>query len=109
MMLKRSEIRVRDPYVVLHEGTYYLYCTTGARTLSYYVSDDLEHWELGGTAFEIPDDSMKFEIPSRVFDIRKRYLPSISFMVIFVPEETKSGFSLLKCFRYEIIVLILVR
>ena len=56
-MLKRSEIRVRDPYVVLHEGTYYLYCTTGARTLSYYVSDDLEHWELGGTAFEIPDDS----------------------------------------------------
>ncbi|MBO5279873.1 MAG: family 43 glycosylhydrolase [Clostridia bacterium] len=54
--MKRSEIRVRDPYIVCDEGTYYLYVTTGDTTLSYYVSCDLENWEYGGVAFEIPED-----------------------------------------------------
>ena len=54
--MKRSEIRVRDPYIVLDGGTYYLYATTGETTQSYYVSDDLEDWEYGGVSFEIPED-----------------------------------------------------
>ena len=55
-MLKRSDIRVRDPYIVYEDGVYYLYATTGDKTLSYYFSSDLENWEYGGVAFEIPDN-----------------------------------------------------
>ena len=55
-MLKRNEIRVRDPYIVLDNGCYYLYATTGDTTLSYYTSTDLENWQPGGVAFEIPQD-----------------------------------------------------
>ena len=55
-MLKRRDIRVRDPFIVLDDGKYYLYATSGERTMSYYVSDDLENWEEGGIAFEIPDN-----------------------------------------------------
>lgn len=55
-MLLRSEIRVRDPYILLNHDIYYLYATTGETTLSFYTSTDLKTWEFGGTAFEIPDD-----------------------------------------------------
>ena len=54
-MIKRSELRVRDPFILLHEGRYYLYVTTGETTLSYYTSRNLEDWEPGGVAFEIPE------------------------------------------------------
>ena len=55
-MLKRRDIRVRDPFIVLDDGKYYMYATSGERTMSYYVSDDLENWEESGIAFEIPED-----------------------------------------------------
>ncbi len=55
-MLKREDIRVRDPFIVFEDGVYYMYATTGERTYSYYHSRDLENWEEGGVAFEIPDD-----------------------------------------------------
>lgn len=55
-MLKRRDIRVRDPFIVLDNGKYYLYATSGERTMSYYVSNDLENWEEGGIAFEIPEN-----------------------------------------------------
>ncbi len=55
-MLKRKDIRIRDPYIVNEGGVYYMYATSGDRTVSYYVSDDLEDWEEGGVAFEIPED-----------------------------------------------------
>ena len=54
--MKRSEIRVRDPFIVLDKDVYYLYATTGERTQSYYTSPDLENWEYGGVSFEIPED-----------------------------------------------------
>ena len=54
--IKRKDIRVRDPFIVLEDGIYYLYATTGARTYSYYYSRDLENWLEGGVAFEIPED-----------------------------------------------------
>lgn len=53
-MLKRKDIRVRDPFILLDGDTYYLYCTSGETTLSYYTSCDLGNWEKGGIAFEIP-------------------------------------------------------
>lgn len=56
-MIKRSALRVRDPYILLHENTYYLYATTDEKTLSYYTSHDLNNWEEGGAAFTITDDS----------------------------------------------------
>lgn len=56
-MLKRSDIRVRDPFILSDQGIYYLYATSGEKTLSYYTSSDLENWESGGIAFEIPADS----------------------------------------------------
>ena len=55
-MVKREDLRVRDPFIVVHEGMYYLYATTGETTLSYYTGTDLENWEPGGVAFEIPKD-----------------------------------------------------
>ena len=48
--MKLSDINIRDPYVLLHEGKYYLYGTRGATCwgeadgFDVYVSDDLENW-----------------------------------------------------------------
>ena len=48
--MKLSDINIRDPYVLLHEGKYYLYGTRGATCwgecdgFDAYVSDDLENW-----------------------------------------------------------------
>ena len=64
-----SEIQIRDPYVVLLDGKYYLYGTTGNNCwgegygFDAYISDDLTHfdaplpdlsppaWLLGGQKF----------------------------------------------------------
>lgn len=59
-MVSRKDLRVRDPFIVLHEGVYYLYATTGETTLSFYTSRDLENWNCGGAAFEIPTDFWAF-------------------------------------------------
>lgn len=53
--MKRKDIRIRDPFILLDNGRYYMYATSGERTLSYYVSDDLDNWTEGGIVFEIPD------------------------------------------------------
>lgn len=48
--MKRTEINIRDPFVLVHEGKYYLYGTRGATCwgpadgFDVYVSDDLEDW-----------------------------------------------------------------
>lgn len=60
-MLKREEIQIRDPYILAHEGMYYLYGTTDKNCWSdkgsgfdSYKSSDLENWEGPFTAFR-PD------------------------------------------------------
>lgn len=60
-MQKREDIRVRDPYVVLKDGVYYMYATTGERTLSCYKSKDLENFEGPFTVFEISADSWAYK------------------------------------------------
>ncbi len=48
--MKMNEINIRDPYILLHNGTYYLYGTRSATTwgpafgFDAYTSDDLENW-----------------------------------------------------------------
>lgn len=49
--MKRSEINIRDPFVLVHDGLYYLYGTRGencwgpADGFDVYVSRDLENWD----------------------------------------------------------------
>ena len=50
-MLKLEEINIRDPFVLVHEGVYYLYGTRGATCwgpadgFDVYTSTDREHWD----------------------------------------------------------------
>jgi len=49
--MKRTDINIRDPFVLVHQGAYYLYGTRGescwgpADGFDVYVSRDLENWE----------------------------------------------------------------
>ncbi len=49
--MKREDINIRDPYVLVDEGKYYLYgtrsetCWGEAFGFDCYVSDDLENFE----------------------------------------------------------------
>ncbi len=49
--MKRTDINIRDPFVLVHEGAYYLYGTRGATCwgpadgFDVYVSRDLEEWD----------------------------------------------------------------
>lgn len=54
--MKRHDIRIRDPFILLDGGVYYMYATSGETTLSYYRSVDLENWEQGGVVFRIPEN-----------------------------------------------------
>ena len=61
-MLKTEDIRVRDPYIVAHEGKYYLYSSTvindkmSDRAVYVYVSRDCRTWEEPKAIFTLPDD-----------------------------------------------------
>ncbi len=62
-MLKREEIQIRDPYILVHDGMYYLYGTTDKNCWSdkgtgfdSYKSKDLENWEGPFTAFKPSED-----------------------------------------------------
>lgn len=54
--MKREEIRIRDPYIVLEGDTYYMYYSLGEMSIAYYYSDDLENWEDGGVCFEADEN-----------------------------------------------------
>ena len=49
--MKTSEVSIRDPYILVHEGKYYLYgtrsetCWGPADGFDCYVSSDLENWD----------------------------------------------------------------
>ena len=61
--MKREEINIRDPYVLLHEGNYYLYGTRSestwgrAEAFDCYVSCDLEEFEGPFEIYHKPEDS----------------------------------------------------
>ncbi|MCL2190269.1 MAG: glycoside hydrolase family 43 protein [Defluviitaleaceae bacterium] len=65
--MKTQEINVRDPYVLLHEGKYYMYGTRSrlcwdkpadinTQGFDVYVSADLENWDAPVEVFTRPQD-----------------------------------------------------
>ena len=57
--MKLNEINIRDPYVLVYDGRYYMYGTRGnecwndeAFGFDVYISDDLENWSGPKTIFE---------------------------------------------------------
>ncbi len=61
--MKRTDIHMRDPFVLLHEGTYYLYGSTDDNTwegpgtgFDFYKSQDLENFERPFPAFRPEKD-----------------------------------------------------
>jgi len=53
-MIKRKDIYVRDPFILVHDGRYYLYGTkmrAPERSFEVYISTDLESWEGPQTVF----------------------------------------------------------
>ena len=62
-MLLRSQIQMRDPYVFVENGKYYLYGTTDTNCwrgqpdgFDAYISEDLIHFEHGGRIFSPHED-----------------------------------------------------
>ncbi len=63
--MKRSEINIRDPFILTHNGKYYMYGTRAKNTwervpiytqgFDVYVSDDLENWSEPKPIFEYYD------------------------------------------------------
>ena len=74
--MKTNEINIRDPYVLIHDGKYYLYgtrsetCWGPADGFDCYVSEDRENWE---GPFEI------FHRPSGFFADRAYWAPECVF------------------------------
>lgn len=60
--MKRTEINIRDPFVLVHENKYYMYGTRGetcwgfATGFDAYVSEDLENWSEPISLFTPPED-----------------------------------------------------
>ena len=60
--MKTTDINIRDPYVLLHDGHYYLYgtrsatCWGPAEGFDCYTSDDLENWDGRFEIFKRSDD-----------------------------------------------------
>lgn len=57
-----NEINIRDPYVLVHNGSYYLYgtrsetCWGSAEGFDCYISQDMEHWTGPVEIFRRPED-----------------------------------------------------
>ena len=59
-MLKTEDIRIRDPFVLVHDGCYYLYGSIDEYTgkvLRVHKSYDLENWEEPKIIYTLEDDS----------------------------------------------------
>lgn len=60
--MKLTDINIRDPFVILEDGKYYMFGTRGNECwgkgtgLDVYISDDLENWSGPTLAFDPPSD-----------------------------------------------------
>lgn len=74
--MKTNEINIRDPFVLLENGTYYLYGTRGATCwgpatgFDVYTGTDLENWEGPFPALKMTERSGQTGITGR-----RRYIP----------------------------------
>ena len=60
--MNRKDIRVRDPYILVEGGVYYLYSTTGSadgKTVVVYQSFDLEEWDAPTVVYTLSTDTWK--------------------------------------------------
>ena len=61
-MLKKEQIHIRDPFILVEDGKYYMYGSRGPETwgkctgLDVYVSEDLENWSEPNVCFTPPAD-----------------------------------------------------
>ena len=53
-MLKRSDIHIRDPFILPDDGKYYMYASNG-HGFMVYVSEDLEHFTEPTVVFDPPE------------------------------------------------------
>lgn len=80
--MKTTEINIRDPYILVHEGTYYLYGTRSATCwgpadgFDCYVSEDRENWEGPIEIFHRPEGFSQTRITGHrsVFIIMEHFI-----------------------------------
>ena len=51
-MIKTSITGIGDPYILLHNGKYYMYATSAQDGFKYYVSENLTDWQEGGYCYK---------------------------------------------------------
>ena len=54
--MKTEDLRIRDPYIVLHNDFYYLYRSYD-NAIWVYKSDNLNEWDKPAKVYEIPENS----------------------------------------------------
>ena len=98
--MKTSEVNIRDPFVLVHEGKYYLYgtrsqtCWGPADGFDCYVSEDLENWDGPIEIFHRPDGffaDQNYWAPECVFHEGAFYL-----VTTFGASDRKKGVYVLK-------------
>lgn len=98
--MKTNEVNIRDPFVLLHEGRYYLYGTRSATCwgpadgFDCYISEDLENWTGPQEIFHRPDDffaDREYWAPECIF-----YEGAFYLITTFGGENRKKGIYVLK-------------
>ena len=99
-MKKTDEINIRDPYILPHDGKYYLYGTRSATTwgpadgFDCYVSEDMNEWEGPIEIFHRPEGffaDREYWAPECIF-----YEGSFYLITTFGGEDRKKGIYVLK-------------
>lgn len=98
--MKRNEVNIRDPYILVYEGNYYLYGTRSATCwgpadgFDCYVSRDLEEWEGPIEIFHCPEGffaDREYWAPECIYDKGAFFL-----ITTFGGEGRKKGIYVLK-------------
>lgn len=98
--MKTEEINIRDPFVLLDNGVYYLYGTRGATAwtdangFDVYVSEDLQNWSNPIEIFHRPDDfwaTSNFWAPECI-----KYKDKYYFLATFGGVNRKKGIQILE-------------
>lgn len=76
IVYKNPITRGADPFILLHEGKYYHYATTGAKGYTVRVSTDLVNWEEKGYCLKKEDVKGEFDFwaPEVIFHNGKFYM-----------------------------------
>ena len=55
--MRTEELRVRDPYVVVYNDTYYMYRSDAEKHIFVHKSTDLKEWDEGTVVYTLSKDS----------------------------------------------------